>query len=335
MTDKASTSPEQAGLKIIFAGTPEFAAIHLQALLDSHHQVCAVYTQPDRKAGRGRKLQPGPVKALALEHNIPVFQPLSLRSEEEEQSMAALGADLMVVVAYGLILPTAILNTPRLGCVNVHASLLPRWRGAAPIQRAILAGDAETGICYMQMDEGLDTGDVLYRLHCPINASETGGSLHDKLAQLGSEQLAEVLGLLKEGKLEAQPQDNDRANYASKLNKAEAQLDWHQDAQTLEHQVRAFNPWPVTFTHLDKDVVRVWQAKARATNKASEALPGTIVAVSKQSIDVACAKGVLCLEVLQLPGGKALSCEQVLASKKDRLQPGVRFTFQPSSEKRH
>ncbi|MBL4608846.1 MAG: methionyl-tRNA formyltransferase [Pseudomonadales bacterium] len=333
MTNTASTSPETPGLKIIFAGTPEFAAMHLQALLDSHHEVCAVYTQPDRKAGRGRKLQPGPVKTLALQHDIPVFQPLSLKGEEEQQAMAALNADLMVVVAYGLILPTAILNTPRLGCVNVHASLLPRWRGAAPIQRAIIAGDNETGICYMQMDKGLDTGDVLYTLRCPITASDTGHSLHDKLAQLGSEQLAEVLDKLNAGVLKPQAQDNGQSNYAPKLSKAEAQLDWNQSAQTLEHQVRAFNAWPVTFTHLDEDVVRVWQATALSQSYSPTATPGTVVSTSKESINIACAEGVLCLETLQFPGGKALSCEQILASKKERLTPGTTFTFKPLLKK--
>ena len=327
MNNTVSDSPDKNGLKIIFAGTPEFAAIHLQALLNSHHQVCAVYTQPDRKSGRGRKLQAGPVKTLALEHNLPVFQPLSLKDDEEQQSMAALEADLMVVVAYGLILPVNILNTPQLGCVNVHASLLPQWRGAAPIQRAIVAGDNETGICYMQMDKGLDTGDVLYTLRCPITASETGSSLHDKLARLGSEQLAGVLDQLKEGKLSPKAQPDSQVSYASKLNKAEAQLDWNQDALSLERKVRAFNPWPVAFTHLGKDVLRIWQAKACIQDKASAAEPGTIVSVSKQSIDVACANGLLRLELLQLPGGKALSCEQTLASKKERFLPGTRFDF--------
>ena len=324
----AHISPENTekdGLKIIFAGTPEFAATHLQSLIDSHHSICAVYTQPDRKAGRGRKLQPGPVKALALQHSLPVFQPLSLKSEEEQQNMAALQADLMVVVAYGLILPAPILTTPRMGCVNVHASLLPRWRGAAPIQRAILEGDEETGICYMQMDKGLDTGDVLHTLRCPITASETGGSLHDKLAQLGSEQLARVLDQLKDGHLSPAPQQNEHANYAAKLNKAEAQLDWHQDARSLERKVRAFNPWPVAFTHLGKEVLRIWQATACPQGNTSNAEPGTIVAVSKQGIDVTCANGLLRIEQLQLPGGKALSCEQMLASKKDRFLPGTCF----------
>lgn len=312
------------GLTIIFAGTPEFAAQHLQALLDSHHRVCAVYTQPDRQAGRGRKLQASPVKVLALSRELPVFQPVSLKNEAEQQTMAALKADVMVVVAYGLILPPAILKTPRLGCINVHASLLPRWRGAAPIQRALIAGDQETGISYMQMNEGLDTGDVLHTLRCPITANDTASTLHDRLAKLGSEHLAELLDQLATHSLTAHVQDNTLANYAPKLDKNEAQINWQQSAAVIERKIRAFNPWPVAFSHREHDIVRIWQARVSA-DTCTTAAPGTILSASKQGISVASAQGVLNLELLQLAGGKVLTCEQVLASKKDLFLPGKQF----------
>lgn len=311
------------GLKIIFAGTPEFAAQHLQALLNSHHRVCAVYTQPDRQAGRGRKLQASPVKALALSRELPVFQPVSLKNEAEQQTMAALKADVMVVVAYGLILPSAILKTPRLGCINVHASLLPRWRGAAPIQRALIAGDQESGISYMQMNEGLDTGDVLHTLRCPIITNDTASTLHDRLAKLGSAYLAELLDQLATHSLTAHVQDNTHANYAPKLDKNEAQINWQESATVIERKIRAFNPWPVAFSHRENDIVRIWQARVSAD--ACTAAPGTILAASKQGISVATAQGVLNLELLQLAGGKVLTCEQVLTSKKDLFLPGKQF----------
>lgn len=322
-------SVSKKALKVIFAGTPEFAALHLQALLDSHHQVCAVYSQPDRQAGRGRKLQASPVKTLALNHNIPVYQPVSLKSADEQQQLAALDADVMVVVAYGLILPKAILTSPRLGCINVHASLLPRWRGAAPIQRAILAGDQESGISYMQMNEGLDTGDVLSTLRCPILAGDTASDLHNRLATLGSQQLAAVLDQLAAGALMPQPQDNSQATYAAKLDKNEAQINWQDSAVAIERKIRAFNPWPVAFTYRDDEVLRLWLASA--STETSSAQPGTIVRVSKQGIVVACGQGLLTVESLQLAGGKVLSCEQVLASKKELFLPGKTFTFHTSS----
>ena len=322
-----SSASSKQGLKVIFAGTPEFAAQHLQALIDSHHSVCAVYTQPDRKAGRGRKLHPSPVKALAQTQDIPVFQPLSLKSEDAQQEMAAFNADIMVVVAYGIILPRAILDLPRLGCINVHASLLPRWRGAAPIQRAILAGDTKSGVCFMQMDEGLDTGAVLAVSTCPVSNRDTAHSLHNTLADLGSAQLASTLDKLAQNKLTAQVQGNAQACYAAKLSKAEAQLDWHQSAASLARQVRAFNPWPVAFTRLDEDVVRIWQARPVTLSEAEKrsSISGCILSADKKGILVACAEGGLCLETLQLPGGKALSAEQLLASRKERFKPGTQF----------
>lgn len=317
-------STPQTALKVIFAGTPEFAALHLRALLGSHHQVCAVYSQPDRQAGRGRKVHASPVKTLALDHNITVYQPSSLRNAEEQQRMAALGADVMVVVAYGLILPRAILHTPRLGCINVHASLLPRWRGAAPIQRALMAGDQESGICYMQMNEGLDTGDVLATLPCPIRDHDTAQDLHDRLAALGSQHLATVLDQLAAHQLVPQVQDNSQATYAAKLDKNEAQIDWQQSALSIERKIRAFNPWPVAFTYRGDEVLRLWSA--RVLNESSTAPAGCIVRASKQGIVVACGQGLLGLESLQLPGGKVLSCEQVLASKKELFLPGHMLT---------
>jgi methionyl-tRNA formyltransferase len=303
------------GLKIIFAGTPEFAATILQALLDAGHDIVAVYTQPDRPAGRGRKLTTGPVKVLAQAHRIPVEQPVSLKQPSVQEGLAAWRADLMVVVAYGLILPKAVLQIPRLGCVNVHASLLPRWRGAAPIQRAILAGDKESGVTIMQMDEGLDTGDMLEIARCPIEAEDTAQTLHDKLAPLGAEALLRTLEQFRQHRVTATPQDDAQASYAEKLHKGEAQLDWRQAAQQLARQVRAFNPWPVAFTALPSiqgapQNLRIWMAQA--IDAASNAEPGEVLAESRHGIDVASGEGVLRITQLQLPGGKPLTAEQFL-----------------------
>ena len=234
-------------LKLIFAGTPDFAARHLAALLSSGHEVVAVYTQPDKPAGRGQKLTASPVKELALAHDLPVYQPASLRNEAAQAELAALGADLMVVVAYGLILPKAVLDTPRLGCINVHGSLLPRWRGAAPIQRSIWAGDAETGVTIMQMDVGLDTGAMIRKVTCPIASDETSASLYDKLAGLGPQALVDTLDAMAAGDTAAEPQDDALANYAEKLSKEEARIDWSMDAVAIARCIRAFNPWPISW----------------------------------------------------------------------------------------
>lgn len=289
-------------LNIVYAGTPEFAAVALQALLDSPHTLIAVYTQPDRPAGRGRKLKASPVKTLALEHGIKVYQPESLKSADEQAKLAALNPDVMVVAAYGLLLPAEVLAIPRLGCLNIHASLLPRWRGAAPIQRAILAGDAETGITIMQMDKGLDTGDMLYKRSTPIESSDTAASLHDRLAELGAQAIVEALEGIQEGTLVPEKQDDGQANYARKLNKSEAAIDWQQSAEQIARQVAAFNPWPVAQTPWQGEMLRIWEA--RPLDETSSQPPGTVIRADKQGIDIACGEGVLRALRLQRPGGK-------------------------------
>lgn len=297
-------------LNIIFAGTPEFAAQALSALLASEHRVSAVYTQPDRPAGRGRKLTVGPVKQLALDHQLPVKQPKTLKDEAAQAELRSLEADLMVVVAYGLILPQAVLDTPRLGCINIHASLLPRWRGAAPIQRAILAGDSESGVTIMQMEAGLDTGPMLHTLSCPIHADDTGGSLHDRLAELGARALLEVLPKLAAGELVPETQDDALANYATKLDKQESHIDWSQPAVQIDRKIRAFNPWPVAQTDYQGRVMRIWESQVVDT--AVTAPPGTVLAAAKEGIDVATGQGLLRIRKLQMPGKRAMAAVDFL-----------------------
>lgn len=322
-----------ASLKIIFAGTPEFAAEHLKTLLNSRHEVIAVYSQPDRPAGRGKKLTASPVKEVALEHNIPAYQPINFKSDEAKAELAALGADLMVVVAYGLILPKAVLDTPRLGCINVHASILPRWRGAAPIQRAIEAGDAETGVTIMQMDVGLDTGDMLIKAICPILADDTGGSLHDKLITLGSPALLEALEQIAAGTTNPIKQDDRLSNYAPKLNKEEAALNWQLSAIELERKVRAFNPFPVAHTKPqgagDDQRIRVWAAKAHATEAKGQ--PGQITQITTEGLWVKCAQGQLILSQIQLAGKKSMSVNELLRGHPDLFKTGDVFDL-PSAE---
>ncbi|MNO76859.1 Methionyl-tRNA formyltransferase [compost metagenome] len=310
-------------LKLIFAGTPDFAARHLAALLSSDHEVVAVYTQPDKPAGRGQKLTASPVKELALAHDLPVYQPASLRNEEAQAELAALGADLMVVVAYGLILPKAVLDTPRLGCLNVHGSLLPRWRGAAPIQRAIWAGDAETGVTIMQMDVGLDTGAMIRKVSCPIASDETSASLYDKLAELGPQALVDTLDAMAAGDTAAEAQDDALANYAQKLSKEEARIDWSMEAVAIERCIRAFNPWPISWFEVAEQTIKVWQAEVIDSDHGQPA--GTLLKADKQGIDVATGKGVLRLLTLQPPGKKAMSVPDLLNSRRDWFEPGTQL----------
>ena len=312
------------GLRIIFAGTPEFAAEHLRVLLGSQHQVIAVYSQPDRPAGRGKKLSASPVKEVALANNIPVYQPLNFKTPEAIDELAALGADLMVVVAYGLILPKAVLDAPRLGCINVHASILPRWRGAAPIQRAIEAGDSETGVTIMQMDVGLDTGDMLIKSFCPIIAEDTGGSLHDKLIQVGGPALLQALEQIASGTAHPEKQDDSLSNYAPKLSKEEAALNWRLPANVLERKIRAFNPFPVAHTKIagtgDDQRIRVW--KASVINEAHSASPGKIARITSEGLWVACGEGQLVLEQIQLPGKKSMAIGEILRGHPDLFNVG-------------
>ncbi|ADU70899.1 methionyl-tRNA formyltransferase [Pantoea sp. At-9b] len=308
-----------APLKIIFAGTPDFAARHLDALLASEHQVVGVFTQPDRPAGRGNKLTPSPVKVLAQAHDVPVFQPKSLKPEDNQQLVAALQADVMVVVAYGLILPKAVLDMPRLGCINVHGSLLPRWRGAAPIQRSLWAGDAETGVTIMQMDVGLDTGDMLHKLACPITQQDTSATLYDKLAQLGPEGMLKTLEQLATGSAQPEKQDEALVSYAEKLSKEEARLDWTLSAAQLERCIRAFNPWPMSYFMVDDQPVKVWQASV-LPHQAKQ--PGEILHADKQGIQIATADGVLNLLSLQPAGKKAMSAQDLLNSRREWFTPG-------------
>ena len=309
-----------APLKIIFAGTPDFAARHLDALLVSEHQVVGVFTQPDRPAGRGNKLTPSPVKLLAQAHDIPVFQPKSLKPEENQHLVADLQADIMVVVAYGLILPKAVLAMPRLGCINVHGSLLPRWRGAAPIQRSLWAGDSETGVTIMQMDVGLDTGDMLHKLSCPITAEDTSASLYEKLAQLGPQGMLLTLDLLASGNARPEVQDEALVSYAEKLSKEEARLNWSLSAAQLERCIRAFNPWPMSYFMIEEQPVKVWQATVLPHQNKQ---PGEIVHADKQGIQIATADGVLNLVSLQPAGKKAMSAQDLLNSRREWFVPGT------------
>ena len=310
-------------LNVIFAGTPDFAARHLQALINSEHNVIGVYSRVDKPAGRGKKLQASPVKMLAMENNIPVFQPASLRDEEAQAELASLNADIMVVVAYGLILPKVVLDTPKLGCINVHGSILPRWRGAAPIQRALWAGDSETGVTIMQMDIGLDTGDMLLKTQLPIEDNDTSASLYEKLADQGPDALIEALAGLAKGELVAEKQDESLANYAEKLSKEEAELDWNKPAVQLWREIRAFNPWPIShFTHQDASI-KVREAKISLVE--SNAAAGTIISASKEGIDVATGEGVLTLLNMQLPGKKPLNVGDILNSRGEWFTPGTRL----------
>jgi len=303
-------------MKLIFAGTPEFAATALQAIIAAGHQVALVLTQPDRPAGRGMALQPSAVKKVALEYGIEVFQPLTLKDVEAQAKIAAIGTEVMVVAAYGLILPQVVLDLPRYGCINIHGSLLPRWRGAAPIQRALLAGDAETGVCIMQMEAGLDTGPVLLRGAFPIEATDTTATLHDRLAALGATLVVEALGRLP---LPAEPQPAEGVTYAHKIEKAEALIDWSKSAAELDRHIRAFNPFPGAQALFGGQTVKVWQARPVD----AEGEIGTILAIDRSILVVACGHGALAIGELQKAGGKRLPVQQFLAGHP--LQVGDRF----------
>ncbi|MEI5640098.1 MULTISPECIES: methionyl-tRNA formyltransferase [unclassified Pseudoalteromonas] len=305
-------------LRIVFAGTPDFAARHLDALIQSQHQVVAVYCPPDRPAGRGKKLKACEVKQLAQAHDLPVLQPQSLKTTEAQAELAALNADVMVVVAYGVLLPKAILETPKLGCLNVHGSILPRWRGAAPIQRALWAGDTETGVTIMQMDEGLDTGDMLHIARCPITNQDTSADLYNKLAELGPTALLDTLTALANGDAQAQKQDDNLANYAKKLSKEEANINWQQSAAQIERNIRAFNPWPVCFTSMAGHSVKIWQAEV--VNESGQ--PGEVLRADKHGIVIACAEQALAIQSLQPQGKKPMTAQDFLNGRADWVAMG-------------
>ena len=310
-----------APLRLAFAGTPEFAVPHLAACQIPNVEIAAVYTQPDRPSGRGRRLTASPVKVAALAAGLRVEQPTTLKDADAQQTLRELDLDLLVVVAYGLILPRKVLALPRRGCWNVHASLLPRWRGAAPIQRAILAGDAQTGVCLMQMEAGLDTGPVLLERALAIAADDTGGSLHDKLAAFGAQTLGEGLRRSLAGEvLTATPQSSVGVTYAHKLDKAEAMFDWNESAAALERKVRAFDPWPVAEAQLAGERLRVWRSQVRESNRHSSS-SGEILAATKDGIDVACGSGVLRLLELQRAGGRRMAVADYLNSRPELRRP--------------
>jgi methionyl-tRNA formyltransferase len=314
-------------MKIIFAGTPVFAAVALEALLASSHDVLAVYTQPDRPAGRGLKLTPSAVKIVAAKNDLPILQPLTLKSLEEQEKLKAWQADIMVVAAYGMLLPKAVLSLPTLGCINIHPSLLPRWRGAAPIQRALQAGDAVTGVSIMQMDEGLDTGPVLLQKPYQMQGDETSATLQDKLASLGAEALLEALALLASKRLLAQPQEAVTATYAPKLTKQEALIDWSKKAADLAHEIRAFNPWPVAYTMWQQKPLRIWLAKASATTHLlyTPITPGLIVSANPECLEISTGAGKLSLLQLQLPGEKVRSVQDFYQTYQKLLKVGEPF----------
>ena len=318
-----------SSLKLVFAGTPAFSAQHLKALIESagdqSHEIVAVYTQPDRAAGRGKKPRPGPVKLLAEAHGLPVYQPTTLKDPEAQAALAALDADLMVVVAYGLILPRAVLDIPRRGCINVHASLLPRWRGAAPIERALLAGDNKTGITIMQMDVGLDTGDMLYKLTTPISASDTREDLEQRLAELGCQALLHTLARLEPLQASAEPQDDSLSTYAAKLEKHEAQIDWQQDADSIQRQIRAGVGRLPAWSTLGEHRIRLLSATPVAED--DSVAPGTIITADNNGLLIACGDGAIRLHTLQMPGKSPVAVRDALNARRQLFSPGARFTM--------
>lgn len=312
-------------MKIIFAGTPAFAATHLQSIIDQgQHQVIAVYTQPDRPAGRGKKLTASAVKLLAEQNNLPLFQPESLKTSDQQQLLSQHNADLMVVVAYGLLLPQAVLDIPRLGCINVHASLLPRWRGAAPIQRSIEAGDNETGVSIMQMEAGLDTGPVISSAHCDIAPEDTSDSLFEKLAELGGPALLSALSKIESGTAVASAQDEQQSTYAHKIDKSEALINWSDSAANIERKIRAFNPFPVAYTHMGDIRIKVWSAQVSQSSAVGE--PGFIVTSGSEGLLVQCGSGHLLISEIQLAGKSRMAVTEILKSRADLFAVGARFT---------
>lgn len=310
-------------MRIAFAGTPEFAKIQLEALLSTSHEIVVVYTQPDKPVGRGQLLQESPVKQCALARQVPVEQPVSLKTPEAINTLARYHLDLLIVAAYGMILPASILRLPRFGCVNVHASLLPRWRGASPIQQAILAGDRQTGITLMQMDEGLDTGAILVQAPCDISQSDTAATLHDKLAQLGAALLVKELDTLFSHP--PVPQENALATHASKIHKQDGLIKWQQTATEIDRQIRAYHPWPMAYTHLQGHLIRIWQAKV--TEYSTDKLPGTIIAHTPQGIVISTGQeGALLVTQAQLPGKKALAFSEILKGHADLFAIGQQFS---------
>jgi methionyl-tRNA formyltransferase len=308
-------------LRIVFAGTPAFGLPCLEMLAASTHHIEAIYTQPDRPAGRGRKLQASAVKVWAEAHHIPVYQPLHFKDPKRVEELAALNPDVLVVIAYGLILPRSVLGTPRLGCINVHASSLPRWRGASPIQHAILSGDKQTGITIMQMDIGMDTGDILSQITCDIKPSDTAETLHDRLAAMAGAPLLATLNALASGHTHAEQQDSALATYAPKIKKEDAAINWHQSAAIIAQQIRAFNPWPISYTHISKLVFRVHQARIVPMPVATS--PGTILSIDKHGILISTAQDAILVETLQFPGGKAMSVADYLNAGRECLQANM------------
>lgn len=315
----------QTPLRVVFAGTPSFAAGHLTELLASRHEIVAVYTQPDRPAGRGKQLTASPVKAVAQQHAIPIFQPASLRSPEQVAALQALKPDVMVVVAYGLLLPKTILDVPTFGCINVHASLLPRWRGAAPIHRAIEAGDPETGVTIMRMDEGLDTGAMLKIATTAITNSHTTGTLAKELETLGAKTLISTLDSLPQYLEKAVDQPDDGVTYAHKISKADAIIDWSQSSASIAQKIRALNPAPGCFTLLGDQRIKVWEARATSGDNAAASAPGTIISVNKEGLNVAAGDGFVSITRLQLPNKKPLPIADIINGNPEQLSPGKQF----------
>jgi methionyl-tRNA formyltransferase len=311
-------------MKIVFAGTAEFAIPAFKALLNTSHEICAVYTQPDRPVGRGRKIAASPIKKIALEHNLPVYQPQTLKDPDSQKQLQCLGADVLINVAYGMILPDAVLNMFKFGCINIHPSLLPRWRGAAPIQRAIEAGDRQTGVAIMQMDAGLDTGGIYKLENLSIDSTDTAATLSIKAAELGAKLLLEVLDETEAGKAKITSQSDEQSTYAKKITKEDGRIDWQKSAQEIDCMIRAFNPWPIAYAKIDDLVVRIWQVDIQKSE--SSEVPGTIIQANKNGIDVAAGQGILRLLKVQLPGGKPLLVGDILNANAQTFAVGKKFS---------